>query len=388
MPITKTASKHKSSIAIFVFSLIVSLIPLGIIAIISAKNSNVWAFPYSFYVYATIGTMLWFGLYNGLIACKRRRRYTAYKTITYFLLVAVIVLGFIFREATKEVSFHIIVMVLFMYSIYQLTDNSEDKSLILFRYFAPVLTVTLGLIPCLWFVSVGWVGASAIIAFIFGIGFFVVALVSSIIYHAKHLLENAIEDEYEYTEATPEEIAAKGAAKDAAKAGIELSGDENSEWQLGNLTVNYLTRSANEFYNEALEKLKSYISDKEDDLERAKFNYVNNSFTDSEKVYKDALAFYNFYVSCYNHLDKEYKELIHDIKAFTNRHITSKDYGKYIIFDFIKRYDVKSKYHNRNACKVAIKTFEKTYCCKGDFPGVRVAFAEYIQSFFEFDKIH
>ena len=78
---------------------------------------------------------------------------------------------------------------------------------------------------------------------------------------------------------------------------------------------------------------------------------------------------------------------MHDIEVFSKNIITSKNYGQYTIFDFIKRYDRKKSYHNKNACKVNIRTFQKTYCAKNDYPGVTVQFGEYISSFVEFDQI-
>lgn len=387
MPITKTASKHKSSIVIFIVSLLISLIPLVIIVLISSKDPNVWFFPYSYYVYATIFTMVYFGLFNGLIACRRRKMYLAYKTLTYILMVPIVVLGFVFRNATKEVSFHIIIMFLFTYCVYQITDNAEDKSLIIFRYFAPAIVVALGLIPCLWFVSVGWTGGSALIAFFLFIGSLIVAIISSVIFHKKGLLENAIESEYEYTELTEEDIAALEAKEDASKKGIELSGDDNSEWKLSRSTIDYLKRSAAKFYNDGLDKLKRIIDDKGDDLEQAKFNLEHYSYEDSEEVYKKALNIYNYYVKEYNHFEKYYKEIMHDIEAFEKRHITSKDYGKYIIFDFRRRYDRKKSYNNQHACKVTYSTFTLTICARGDYGGAEMSFADDLGSWFEFDKI-
>ena len=169
--------------------------------------------------------------------------------------------------------------------------------------------------------------------------------------------------------------------------GIELSGDATSEWRMSNSTIDYLKRSANDFYNTASRKLSEYIHEKEKDYRQAKFNYEHNSFSDSEKVYGKALDTYNYYVDCYNNLKKDYEEIMHDIEAFANVRITSKNYGEYIVFDFIKRHNVKQSYSNKNACKVCIRTFTKTYRMKKDFPGVEVPFGSIISTYTEFTKI-
>lgn len=360
MPVRKTENKGKSSVITLVLGLAFTLIPLGIIALISIKNKNVWDNPYSYYVYAMIGLHLYFSIVIGLIAWRSKRLYTICEFITVLLTVVAVILSYVFGSFKGGVLLHIGAGFLVTYSLYKLGDTT-DKDNVRIRYFPSLILTIFGLVTSLWFISVKFsIVAHTVIATISNVIFGITSIVLFIKFFKTNAIDSIEESEFSYEEETEEEIDARRAAKRQAKGeekyealgGKEVVVGEGEKYIIDPWSIDWLIKGLDKYYDEYVEAVNDIYHE---GWEAAEYDYDNATTKEevdrANGIMKDLNKFLK---KMKRTIDFERKEHVKFVKKLATKVFTKEDCGYYYEYHLHTCWTKKRKIIHQDRFKVAM----------------------------------
>lgn len=169
MPRYVVEKKNKTYLLSAIVNTILCLIPIGIIALISIGNPNIWSAPYpKFMLYFLIVHSV-YAIGVGYIGQIHKIAYIIFESIAVLGTLTLIVLGFVLGN---PIIMHLATASLFVMMMYLFSNFGGDNYN--FRYFIPVAISISALITILWFVGVGMsltahIVIVSILDFIFGL---------------------------------------------------------------------------------------------------------------------------------------------------------------------------------------------------------------------------
>ena len=225
MPKEVVENKNKAYLTSAIITTVITLIPVGIIAIIAGKNPSVWSAPFPSFIlyYLIIHTFFAFGV--GYVGQMNKTVYIILGSIALIGMIALLIMGYV---NGNPVIMHLASATLLTAVFYTESDKGGDNYY--FRYATPVIIILASLITVLLLVGIKMsVTAHGVIVTIFNLIFGITCIVR-IKNEIKTGFEFIEDTEVTYSQETDEEIAERKALKKEEIAERKALKKEESEF--------------------------------------------------------------------------------------------------------------------------------------------------------------
>lgn len=306
---SKRVQKNKNSvnIGVAIFTAIVSIIPVIIVALTGFSHLKS---PYGVYALATFGMCIYFSCIFAMFAWKNKILYIVLDIITVLGILGFMVYAYCNAyNPSGGLMLHIATAAVFTLSFYQTADADQGDGFI-FRYIVPVVIDLSGLVFVLWFVSVNVFPIVHIIIVsvinFFALAIFLIPSLVKMIFNREEFFEKLTDDEVEYEEETEEEIKAKKEEKALAAAKARQTSYEKTKnnitkpvqksngvtrWFIPSKQIDYIVQDVVHQYNNVVDQLNKEIRENNRIIKNNYYQYDLKKAADSNKSVKKCLKY-------------------------------------------------------------------------------------------------